>query len=338
MQRFCELRNCDSLGLWLRHQIFPQLGFSEVNGGSLDACRLRASNRVYLFSAVKDGFPVRVVGKFYGENSDSLRHRKKLLMQEYRNIQLLRKLGFDAGQHQVIRCLGYDEFNDCVLVTNYVEGYQLDFFIKEAIFRNETRPLYDALVDLAYFLWLLHFKTRRAEGKVEFHKECAYAHKTLERLRSQDPTLYGDVEVLSKMIESWKCKAEMWSVPSVQIHGDCTPTNFVFSDNPRLVALDLERSRRGDPAFDTGMVAGELIHHFIMFKGDAKEAEPFIHHLYKQYCFHSSSPDELFREITGRNPFYQAITELRIAKNNWISPEHRLKLVDEARKCLQYSE
>ena len=45
----------------------------------------------------------------------------------------------------------------------------------------------------------------------------------------------------------------------VLIHGDATPTNFLFP-NGRAVALDLERLRVGDRLWDLSWVAGELKH------------------------------------------------------------------------------
>jgi len=333
MQHFCGLYHCDSLNEWLMQQIFPQLGLYDGDG-DIEVRQLIGSNRVYRFSTAKNGLEFSVVGKFHGKVLDSPVHKKFLLMQEFQNIQRLQALGFHDGQYQVVRCLGYSEANDYLLVTKYVDGYQLDHFIKEAIFKNDVQGLYDALADLAYFLYLLHSRSIRHDIKVVFNEEYAYAHKTLNRLTGQ--TSWEDIEDLSKMVDRWKYKPEMLSVSSVQVHGDCTPTNFIFSDDSRLVALDLERSRRSDPAFDTGRVAGELMHHFIMFTGKTKKAEPLIHHFYKEYCSHSHAPAELFDEITKRNPFYQAITELRIAKNYWISPEHRLRLIDEAKKCLRY--
>ena len=42
------------------------------------------------------------------------------------------------------------------------------------------------------------------------------------------------------------------------------------------------------------------------------------------------------RAVTRRLPFFMALTELRIARNEWLSWQHRRRLAREARACLDW--
>ena len=122
---------------------------------------------------------------------------------------------------------------------------------------------------------------------------------------------------------------------TVLVHGDATPTNFIFHPEDGVTAIDLERMRRSDRAYDLGLIASELKHHFAwrMLRADA--AEPFISHFLRAYCDHFEDPASIFKTITYRNRFFMALGELRIAQNEWIQKEHRTWLAEEAFRCLQ---
>jgi len=325
----------DLLYGWLRDDVFPRIGLSHYDG-PVDVYRLSSSNSVYLYKAFGSGSEFKVIGKFYGSESDSNERKRYLLRREYESLRQMAELGLDKGPYRVVRCLGFNESINNVLVTEYVEGTRLDAIIKEAIYNDRSWFLREALSKLARFLYLLHSRSIDYNVKVNFEHEYGYSRRTLSRLKGLSPVSGDDFDALHELAKRWRNKPWMWFSPSSQIHGDCTPTNFIFGKDPELAALDLERSKRSDPTYDLGRVAGELKHSFISFTRNGWRSESFITHFYREYCSHGESPQRLFNEITGRSPFYQAITELRIAKNHWVSPDHRRRLVDEAKNCLRY--
>ncbi len=333
MQWLGYLRREDPMYTWLTKDVFPTIELFHFNE-EIKVHKLSASNQVYLYEANHDGRIFNVVGKFYGSDSVPNDKKRNTLRRELDNIQRLYSYGFYDGPYRIAKCLGYNEYINYVLATEYVKGPLLDHHIKEAALRNNVSALYYALSELAHFLFLLHSRSMRTQSGVDFNRECSYFHETLSRLNGLVP--HEDLASLQGLGERWRNNPRMWSAPLVIVHGDCTPTNFIFPDNPRVVAVDVERSRWSDPTFDTGRIAGELKHHFIMRTGDGLKAEPFIEHFYKAYCSYFEDPNQVFKEVTRRNPFYQALTELRIAKNYWIFAEHRRRLVEEAKMCLRY--
>jgi hypothetical protein len=67
-----------------------------------------------------------------------------------------------------------------------------------------------------------------------------------------------------------------------------------------VIAIDLERMKRADRAFDLGRIAGELQHHFLQAAGNKHGAEPFIGHFLWEYACHFPDRARAFRSITGR--------------------------------------
>ena len=120
------------------------------------------------------------------------------------------------------------------------------------------------------------------------------------------------------------------------VHGDATPTNFLFPSRDDVVAIDLERMKDADRVFDVGMVCGEIKHAFLWRTGRLDASERFIRVFLRRYARHFPSPDGAFREITHRVPFYMGLTELRIARNTWLDWAYRRRLVWEGHECLTW--
>lgn len=68
---------------------------------------------------------------------------------------------------------------------------------------------------------------------------------------------------------------------------------------------------------------------------DPNAAERLIGHFIWEYACHFPNRDSAFQSISGRTPFYMGITLLRIARNTWVAPEHRYRLIAEAVECLR---
>jgi aminoglycoside phosphotransferase (APT) family kinase protein len=135
--------------------------------------------------------------------------------------------------------------------------------------------------------------------------------------------------------DQWRRQPRMWEDRKVIVHGDATPDNFVFGDGLAVMAFDLERTRHADRVFDTGRIAGELKHFFLRASGNPNAAERLIGHFIWEYACHFPNRDSAFQSISGRTPFYMGITLLRIARNTWVAPEHRYRLIAEAVECLR---
>lgn len=328
MKGLGTLSHGDPLYRWLIDCIYPKIGLTTHNA-AINVYPIEASHDIYVYEVWQNGRVFRVVGKFYGNEA----HAEEHFRTEIDHFSDFKRMGLTRGSHRVPRLLGYHRYINFVVVTEHVSGERLDRTIAATINGGDDSRLYGAFAEVAYFLHLLHSRSM-GDSKVNFRIERSYFSDTLKRLKRTTHLSEGEEAYFHRLADRWAGKPEMWGANSVFVHGDCTPSNFVLSHHPRLVALDLERCRRADPAFDTGRIAGELKHSFMLLAGDGRRAEPFIRHFYKAYCSHFNSPN-LFGEITGRNPFYQSVTELRIAKNPWLPLEHRYRLIHEAKKCLE---
>jgi hypothetical protein len=87
--------------------------------------------------------------------------------------------------------------------------------------------------------------------------------------------------------------------------------------------------------FDVGRVAGELQHAFLLTTGRREDAEPFIGHFLWEYSGWFPDREAAFRAVTGRLPYYMALNLLRIARNDYVSPEYGGRLVDQAKTLLR---
>jgi Ser/Thr protein kinase RdoA (MazF antagonist) len=118
------------------------------------------------------------------------------------------------------------------------------------------------------------------------------------------------------------------------VHGDVTPSNILFGEGLWVIAIDLERMKYADRVFDVGRVVGELKHFFLQH-ADGREAEPFIGHFLWEYACHFPDRASAFASVTRRLPFHMGLTLLRIARNSWISSNHRERLIAEAQTVLR---
>ena len=135
--------------------------------------------------------------------------------------------------------------------------------------------------------------------------------------------------------DRWREQPKMWEDCQVFVHGDATPDNFLFGDGLAVISFDLERLKRADRVFDTGRVAAELMHFFLLMTGNKYAAEPFIGHFLWEYACHFPDRERTFEQTTRRVPFYMGTTLLRIARNPWLDWNYRLRLIHEAKQCLR---
>ena len=322
-----HLSRHDRLYNYLEEEIFPLLG-----GGRSDGIRVFAtngSNAVYIYEERDSN--LKAVGKFFYSDrmNDRLRAEHRLA-REWHNLHQIRSL-LD-GCHYVAKPLGQNRDLGCLLVTEYCTGTSLETIIDQAITFHSEAILKEKLSALAAFLAKLHNRSALPR-RVDFTPECAY----FDRLTATLTPLLSphDHRELQYLKQCWHDTSEMWQDNAVTVHGDATPANFFFGDGLYVISFDMERMKYSDRIFDIGRLTGELQHFFLRATGNKYLAEPFISHFLREYTTHFPDRDRAFEAIVRRVPFYMGMTLLRIARNTYLAPDYRKRLVAEAKLCLQ---
>jgi aminoglycoside phosphotransferase len=327
-----HLSSRDPLHPYLVEDVLPQIG---VRNSAADFRVFSMKDgKVYLYEERHSC--AQVVGKFFMSGGHHSTDGMTRMRQEFDNLQLLRGYGLAGYPHHIVRPLGTNARLNSILVEEYAPGVPLSAFVNEAIHQGGSQPLFDKLTALAYFLATLHNRT--ANGlHVDFHQDCAYLDRLVRKLQTQKVIGAWDADELYWLRDRWREKPRMWEDRQVLVHGDATPSNLLFGRGLSVIAIDLERMKRADRAFDLGRIAGELQHYFLQATGNKHAAEPFIGHFLWEYACHFPDRDRAFRAITGRLPFQMALTLLRIARNSWVSAPQRGRLVEEAKIILRTS-
>ena len=324
-----HLSRHDPLYNYLRHDILPQMG-AVRQPVDFRVFRLQDS-RVYLYEG-KDS-PISLVGKFFAGKGGQSKSNQRM-QHEFDNLHRLRGYGLAGYPHQVVRPLGANSDINSVLIMEYCHGISLSTVINDAIYLKRDQELFSRLTALAYFLATLHNRTANGWG-VDFAEDCSYLERLIEDLQHRNFIRDRDQDELYWLRDRWREQPRMWEDQQVLVHGDATPSNFLFGDDLSVIAIDLERMKRADRVFDVGRIAGELQHFYLMATGNKYAAEPFIGHFLWEYACHFPDRERAFRSITGRVPFQMGLTLLRIARNFWISEAYRQLLLEEAKNILR---
>jgi hypothetical protein len=325
-----HLANYDPLHSYLSHDILPKMG---VFRRSFDyrVFRLKAA-KVYLYEEKHSR--ALLVGKFFASNGSQGARAALRMGKEFENLQLLRGFGLAGYPHHVVRPLGTNVRLNSVLVEEYSTGTSLSSLINASIHQGRSPQLFAKLTALAHFLAVLHNRTANGYA-VDFAEDCAYLDRLVQNLQSKGTIGAWDAHELYWLRDRWREQGRMWEDQQVLVHGDATPSNFLFGESQNVIAIDLERMKRADRVFDLGRIAGELQHFYLQATGNKYAAEPFIGHFLWEYACHFPDRDRAFRSITGRLPFQMALTLLRIARNAWVNADHRQCLVAQAKTILR---
>jgi len=291
-----------------------------------------SSRRVYKYTEEKTR--IAIIGKFF-ELYDIKQERVLRIKGEYDNLRRIRSYGFDTPPHYVVRPISREERIGLAVIEDYIHGKDLDYFLKKAIYEGKGESLKDKLSRIASFLYALHVKTETGDN-VELDSVSAYFQKVLNKLYMQRVISDSELRTYLKLMDKWFNRTLLHDARNVIVHGDATPTNFLFTERGDVVAIDLERIKDSDLVYDVGMVCGELKHAFMWRTGNPYMAEPFIRHFLKRYSSHFHDHRKAFEEITFRNPFYMAMTELRIARNAYLDWHYRKWLAYEAMECMRW--
>jgi Phosphotransferase enzyme family len=324
----------DPLHHYLKYDILPQMGHTNQHA-RFRVFRMSGSNEVYLYEEKHS--QAQVVGKFFAGNGQGGYHmpaKEQRMEQEFHNLHLMRSYGLVGYPHDVVRPLGYNGWLNSLLVEEYRRGEPLSNVITDAIFFQRPDKLYEKLTALAFFLATFHNRTANGYG-VNFHEDCTYLDRLVNKLFKKQFIRWDDVQEFSWLRERWREQPRMWEDQQVLVHGDATPSNFLFGQGLGVIGIDLERMKRADRVFDIGRITGELQHFFLQITGNKYAAEPFIGHFLWEYACHFPNRESAFHSIAGRVPFQMGLTLLRIARNSWISPDYRQQLIEEAKLTLR---
>ncbi len=299
-----------------------------ANGGEVARERLKATRPVYRFT-FGNGAPA-LVGKFFNQFPD-LTPPDRGLVNEFQSYLQAPALGLTGV---IPRLLGCHPHLLLGLLLEDIPGPDLDYYLKEAGSPEGQLNLCGRLESLAGLLAFIHSRPRPPES-VSVQPALAYFEKLLRQLLERGILSPEEERYLQEERTAWEGILAGHPDHRVLIHGDATPTNFLFPDG-RAVALDLERLRVGDRLFDLSWIAGELKHAFAWRFHNFTASEPAIGHFFQAYFQAFGANAALVDRIYRLNPFYMALAELRIARNSYLTWGYRRALVQEALACLRY--
>jgi aminoglycoside phosphotransferase (APT) family kinase protein len=315
---------------YVRNAILPQLAPPPY--GEIEIERLCRQKPVYLFTERRQN--AMAVGKLFEKRLIPTEKAWMLAETEYSNLRTLRDaFGMDSGAYQVVAPLGKKQELCALLVTEKASGNTLDYYIAKAVYQQESQRLLDKLGYLARFFAKLH---RNSETTRQINPDLSqcYLEGLLECL-SETTMTSVDVRTVEECALQWWGNGSSTTDTEVMVHGDATPTNFLFHHQD-VVGVDLERMTCSDRCWDLGFVAAELKHHFMWRSGNGWAAEPFIGHFLSEYA-EDYGNSQFFHDTTRRLPFFMALGLLRIARNSWLGEQYRKDLVTEALRCLKYA-
>ena len=312
----------------LSRVLLPHLGRKPAQAIKVE--RLRASRPVFRFFLPGDG--LGLVGKFFAGRTPASPQDRSLAREYYHYLGAPARELAAAGL--IPRLVGRAPGVRLGLLLEGLPGPDLDYYLSKAALRRRSEGCQRQLAGLAELLAFFH---TRALPRQTVSPEPALAY--FQKLRTQLQVLGllspKEAAVLGEESRAWGRRFEAYADFQVLLHGDATPTNFLFPDG-RAVAVDLERLRFGDRLFDLSWVAGELRHAWGWRGRDFSESETAIQSFFRAYLGAIAADDSLSRRIFALNPFYMALAELRIARNSYLVWEYRRALVAEANRCLSF--
>jgi len=312
----------------LNRVLLPHLGADCGTGVTLK--RLRGSRPVFRFSLEGNGNGAGLVGKFFVDQLPAT-PQDRSLAREYQNYLAARDLGLTAAG-LIPRLLGRSVGVRLGLLLEGIAGPDLDYYLADAARGRGVATCRQKLSRLAELLAFFHNRPV-PPAPVSSDPVFAYFEKLQGQLQNLGLLSPEDAAHLAEASREWPRLWAAFPDRQVLLHGDATPTNFLFP-NGRALAVDLERLRPGDRLFDLSWVAGELRHAWGWRGRGFTDSEAAIQAFFQSYLEALPADDGISRRIFALNPLYMALAELRIARNAYLSWDYRRALVAEARRCL----
>ena len=220
----------DPLYGYLQHQIAPQSGIYSPDA-DYRVFRFNESRDVYLYAEERLG--IKWVGKFF-KSPDPVQGRIKG-EREFNNLTFLRDMGFSSPPHYVVRPLGFNPAIDNVLVVEYLSGDLLSRIINDALYLDRRDRLFRKLSALASFLAALHNQTAR-DDTVDFDENYHYMGRLVASLIELQGFKKDDPDTFRAIREGWRSRSCMWEDRNVIVHGDTTPSNFLFGRGNQVMS------------------------------------------------------------------------------------------------------
>ena len=299
------------------------------NSPELSLKRLNGSHPVFLLKEADGGR--QYILKSFTEHGVSTSRLLRIMNKEYDRLKYLERIRPGGGRSRCARPVCRDRAG-LFFIEEAVRGRSLGKYAAEWLRRGHGPP--EAQLDLlAGFLYDLHSCT--ATGTAV---RPGVVRKELQKhvVQARDHGSLGNAELgeARKLVDRWCRSTGIRTAKLSLVHGDATVSNFMFRGG-RMFAIDLERSRCADPAYDLGTMAGELFNEALAHTGNPYKADPCIHLLYRSYAERSRDPGAEFASLTARNPLYMANSLLRMSRNRYFTPDHRRKLAFYAMECLR---
>jgi aminoglycoside phosphotransferase (APT) family kinase protein len=259
-----------------------------------------------------EGEHISVMTKFFSEPTGRLRNydHYRGMMKEYRNLEKA------ASIINVAKPLAVNKNFNCALVTEYIPGKSLGWYIKH------EEKLDERLAAVARMLRKLHDNTKSSYIK---ENEFRNYHEVLDHLKLDHDTRKG----FNKLLGKWWYSSWLDRECGCMVHRDVTPANYIFY-NDKPYAIDFESSwYHSHPVRDLGILTAELKNEFEQYHGGDWKAEPYIRNFLLEYCMDVKD----FAYITKVLPFFMSIGLLRSARIHHGS--HKNYLIKEALECLK---
>jgi len=315
---------------YLKSEILPQVAYPPY--GEIDAVRISKNRPVYLYRDKSTN--AKIVGKYYRYGSIDSEYAWHKAEKEYFNLIFVRdQIGMKNNHYNVIAPLGRNKDLSSLLMLEKARGKTLDHYIMKAIYENQSETLFFKLGDLARFFARLHRNSESGKN-VPPNLPQWYLENLKNSLRYGLPGFSNHEGEINYLAGTWWNRDRMFDDHEVIVHGDATPTNFLFHYD-KVTGIDLEKMKLADRCWDLGFIAAELKHHFMWRTGDGQRAEPYTGHFLWQYASAIGNTNS-FYNLTYRLPLYMALGLLRIARNEWLDENYRNKLTGEAILCLKY--
>jgi hypothetical protein len=319
-----------TLEKYLKDEVFPQIVSPPY--GDIEATKVSHQRPVYIYRDAASH--AKIVGKYFKFGLLDLDKAWEQTEREYNNLTLLRdQIGMKGDHYNIVAPLGRNRVLSALLILEKAPGKTLDQCLAEAIYQGKTQDLFYRLSDLARFFVRLH-RNSDTGRPVSLKLPQWYLDTVLSTLKKN---LWGfsnqETDSIKSLAWGWWNRDGMLSDHEVIVHGDATPTNFLFH-RQKVTGIDLEKMKWADRCWDLGFIAAELKHHFMWRTGDGSRAEPYIGHFLWEYAI-AFGDTSLFYRITRRLPLYMALGLLRIARNDWLGEQYRYKLTGEAKLCLK---
>ncbi len=310
-------------------ELLQPAGLPRPHPGEVLMEPLPSSRRVCRFTF--PGGQPQVVGKFFSAHPPEAAQDRSLA-QEYENYRQAPGLGLNHDSRLIPRLLGRRPELCLGLLLTAIPGPNLDQLLELACLHGQAAPLSGALESLARLLAFFH--SRPIPPTPVFPAPALeYLEKVIGQLWDLGLLTQEDRRGLEAELAAWQSSLASLPDQQVLVHGDATPTNFLFPDG-QAVALDLERLRPGDRLWDLSWVSGELKHAWAWRTGDLQGAEGFIRFFFAAYLAALPGGTAAAARLFRLNPLFMAMAELRIARNAYLAWDYRRELVAESRRCL----